>query len=185
MRHILCIIATTALFAGTASACGNEHESWQPMWDVSGHPIAIVIEDISEDAREIGITEKTLTEILELGLRRNNIPVNLEPGSEYAFPYVWVMMMCMEIDLESPPYDPEPAFVCDVDFEVKVPKEVKGWDGLVVPVNTWTNGVLTRGHQSSLKNNVRQVLSDFIDDFSLGYWRSNDERLSSLRGEER
>ena len=53
----------------------GENVEFKTMWLASGLPIRIRVDALDVLAQEVGITEKMLEETVELGLRRNKVPV--------------------------------------------------------------------------------------------------------------
>lgn len=72
--HRIAVLPLIVLFIWTFEAAA-EDDTWQLMMLTGGLPIRVIVGDLSSTAKNAGVTEEFLENLVELGLRRNRIPL--------------------------------------------------------------------------------------------------------------
>ncbi|MBT3193124.1 MAG: hypothetical protein HN341_11270 [Verrucomicrobia bacterium] len=125
----------------------------------SGTKVFVVTEDLSDYAKEIGLTKELITNKVELQLRRNRIPVVTQKESDASSVYLYVNVNVMRR-----------AFSYAVEFNRKVFYRVDGTLYSLKATTYTRGGVGTHGGD---RNYLLQNVIDKVDQFSNDYLRSN------------
>lgn len=150
----LAIVALVILFApGVASSedSGLEVDS--------GIRIYVLIEDLDEDAKAIGLTKELVAGRVELQLRRNGVPVGTREDS-------FASGVCLYVDCGII----GKAFALSIDFNRDVFYRV-GDEVHSLTASAYNNGVL--GTHDGNCRDVIQALTDIIDLFSENFLGTN------------
>lgn len=127
-----------------------------------GTKVYVLVEDISNDAKAIGLTTEFITGKAELQLRKNGVPVGTKEESILSGSYLYVN--CGVTGR---------AFAIDIDFRRKVFYRVGDVIHSVTGSTYHTGGQGTHGANSRY---VVQAMTDLIDLFSNDYLRSNQQK---------
>ena len=175
MRRIADLSLIGLLWFVSADSFGEE-EAWEPLWlGINAYPpltvIAIDVEEPSRFARKRGVSRKMLGDVVELGLRRNGIRIEDDPG-------FWTPRLAIEVAvLPAETTSGEiVAHIYRIDFVfwtavgVKLPPR---YGNQYVRTDLWRNAATGyTGVDSNLSAVIRDVLSEFTESFSLDFLRA-------------
>ena len=185
MRRSIAVLPLIGLLWFVPTASFGEEEAWDPMWlAIKSVPaltvIAIDVEEPSRVAKKMGISKKELADIVELGLRRNGISIEDDPG-------FWTPRMAVEVGVL--PIEATSgevlAYIYRVDFVLWTAVHIKSmprYGNQYVRTDLWRNGVTGYTSVSSnLSQIVRDQLSEFTQAFSLDFLRAESSHERELK----
>ncbi len=157
IKKLLAPILILCLFAGKVAAQSNDRESLRGIGAVS---VAI---GLNSHAREGGLTEDRLKTTAELGLRRNGIPT----GSISTF--LIVEVTALEAVIGSGRSLGYAAFI-----EVRLTGLVTIFrNDVLTDAQIWHKGMLILAREDTLVRDVREIVEEYVDQFSNDYLAVN------------
>ena len=157
------LIATTllALLAGSAASTPSAGQGIYDMFRLftSCKPIGLVVEDLPQDAIQIGLTKNSIETLVRSRLRAARI-YDPDAGESALGPYLYVNVNVVG-----------PAFNAGLELRKKVSDPLSGWS---FHAPTWEQGGAgTHGRASS--QFILGALSQYTDEFIDEYLRVNEK----------
>lgn len=168
-RALVLVIAIAGSFTSPDAVQGDD---WEPMWIIARLPIQIDV-DLDHHGHEgfEELTDPSLKDVVELGLRRNGIIT----GEDALYPRFQVDVSTMRVSNSS-------MIVYNLEIAVfkwlLIPRHQFG--DQYVRVGFWEHGFMGYGTLEKFPNALRQGLSRIVDEFSLDYLRAGDALVASL-----
>ncbi len=177
--YLRSFVVVLACVVGLADRAGAQSETEAVDALVGIEPIAVVVEDVSEAARQDGLTREVLQAAVEERLRQAGVPRAEAPG-----PYLYVNVNAMKL-ASAPAY----AYSINVELKQRVQvvragdvTEVTAQTGssdahvatgpVTVGATTWSVGKIGYVPTEELPD-VRDAVVAYVDDFSRAYFAAN------------